>query len=303
MRRILAVAGLQEILTYSLVNPEDHARLKVLEGGVVELQNPLSVEQAALRKTLLIGALDTVVRNLRWKTAASFEFFEIGRVYHLERGSAEGPVPGERRTLGLLMGGTPTRRWGVPSAPIALFHLKGVIRLLCERLRWGPVQEHVEIGPGYHKKPAIQFRRGEDVLGTAGWVASEVLAAYEISEEMPVAYAELDLERLASLTPDPIRVQVLPKVPPVDRDLAIVVPEAVPHAAVHLAIEAAGQPLLKESALFDLYQGPQVPPTMKSLAFRLSFSDRDRTLTDEEISAVQQRILDALRLKFQATLR
>lgn len=304
IRRYLTAAGLQEVMTYSLIRPEDHARAKATRGAALELANPLSVEHSVLRKTLLIGALQSVARNLNRKAAESFQMFEIGAVYE-EENANPGLLPREWRKLGLLIAGTPVPDWGKPSAPLEVFHLKGVIRFLCERLRVGIAESVASPSAVPLPGPAIRFQADGKILGEAGAVSGEVLRAFEIPAELPVFYAELDLQVLAeaAASSPELRVKPLPKIPPAMRDLAVVLAEEVPHAELLRAIQQAGQPLLESAALFDLYRGRQVPAGKKSLAFRLGFSAGDRTLTEEEISSTHQKILQALEKKFSATLR
>jgi phenylalanyl-tRNA synthetase beta chain len=144
IREILAGAGLQEIMTYSLLDPKDQARARVPDGDLFELENPLSLEYSALRKTLLVGALQAVARNLNRKAAESFALFELGHLYRKEgTGSRSGPR--QPKGLSLLLAGTPAPTWtDHPPHPLGLFHLKGIIQLLCERLSIGPVSESVE---------------------------------------------------------------------------------------------------------------------------------------------------------------
>ena len=309
IRTLLAASGGQEILTYTLVNPESYARLKLPETNTVPLLNPLSQEYSVLRKTLLAGALETLARNLNRKTADSFYLFELGRVYRPDAAltpassRAERAAPFERRALSLLSAGSAPTSWEGRLGSFGLFHLKGTVQYLCERLRLGPLKMAIEQGPPYLSGQAVVFRLGEKILGSAGRIDPKILSSFEISEEVPAAYAELDLELIAELTPESLSVHPLPKIPPVSRDLAIIIPEEISHEAIQRTIQQAGQPLLNSAILFDLYKGSQIPAGKKSLAFRLSYSAGDRTLTNEEVATAHQRIVEALVLQFKATLR
>jgi len=130
-----------------------------------------------------------------------------------------------------------------------------------------------------------------------------IAAAYEIPEQVPLAYAELELDSLLTQPAVPIKTEPLAKVSPVQRDLAIVVSEEARHAELSAAIREAGKPLLKSLSLFDLYHGKQIPAGKKSLAFRLWFSDGDRTLAETEVQAAHQKILEKLQKEFGASLR
>ena len=299
LRGLLAAAGMQEIMTYSLFDVKDSGRVKPVVGaGVMELKNPLSLEQAVLRNTLLVGALQSVARNLNRKTDDAFRFFEIGSLFN----EGLGRTPRETKVLGLLIGGSGETAWGVPRQSLGLFHLKGVLRLLCERWNIDLAEEISSVG-GPFAEPGITLTLASRPVGRLGIVDPNVAAFYEIPQQLPLAYAELELELLLGENRSLHRVAPLGKIPPVQRDLAIVVPDPVSYADLHAAVRQEGRPLLEEALLFDLYQGKQVPAGKKSLAFRLIFSDADRTLTEAEIQAAHQKILGRLQQQFAAVLR
>jgi len=302
IRHLLAAAGMQEIMSYTLLHPEDHRRAKTIAGrGVAELMNPLSLEQAVLRNTLLVGALQAVARNLNWKTAEGFLLFEIGSVYGTAPEGAHG-IPQETKSLGLIAGGSSAQAWGAPKRELGLFHLKGVARLLSERLGF-ELEEAGGPAEGPFTEPVITLTLSGKPVGRIGGVDPAVAAAFEIPGHIPLAYAELDLEPILAHEPAPPKMEPLAKVPPVQRDLAIVVSQEVPYARIASVIREAGRPLLEELALFDLYQGKQVAEGKKSIAFRLKFSDGDRTLMEAEIQAIHQKIVDRLKKEFSATIR
>ena len=292
LRRLLAAAGLQEIMGYSLLHPKDHEKVKSAGRGIVELRNPLSLEQAVLRNTLLVGALQAVARNLSWKTSEEFRLFEIGSVF----GAAE------TRMLGLLVGGGATPSWGQAKQPLGIFHLKGILQLLRERLNLPLEEIPASVGAPF-AEPGITLEFSGKPAGRMGMVDPSVAAAFEIPEQVPLAYAELDLEPLLAAGRFVPKTEPLPKVPPVQRDLAILISQEIPYEKISAAIREEGRPLLKSLELFDLYQGAQVPQGKKSLAIRLKFLDGDRTLTEAEIQAAHQKILDRLQKEFSGILR
>ncbi len=314
-RQFLKAAGLQEIMTYSLVGPEILAACRLNEPPR-RVQNPLSIEQSCLRPSLVPGALETMARNLHRKTADSFSLFEWGRIYEsigtqaLKFCRGDRTVSFEKQAVSLLLAGTPAPSWGTPFQPLGIFHVKGIIEFLCERLTAEPLKEVAGLDPALHKSigyyvesSAVTFLLGEKILGAAGLVDPKICAAYELPACLPVAYAELDADLLLDMSAARLAVRTLPKIPPVARDLAIVLPEATSHETVLRAIQAAGQPLLQEASLFDLYKGKQISAGKISMAFRLQFSGGDRTLTDEEVAAAHQKILKALETTFSATIR
>lgn len=299
IRQCLASAGFEEIVTYSLIGPADHERVRLGAPGTLALDNPLGQEVSVLRKTFLAGALQTLARNLHRKASESFRLFELGQLYR-----QDGQVIRQPTGLGLLAAGISLSGWGAPARPLDLLDLKGVVGLLFERLGL-PLKESVgdRSDRPYLAGPAVAWESDGRVIGAAGEVERAVLAAFEIPSEVPVAYAELDLEQVMETGSGPVRVGALSKIAPVARDLAIVVAEEVQHRAVSEAIQAGGGPILKELFLFDLYRGSQVPAGKKSMAFRLLYSAGDRTLTDPEINSAHERVVQALKERFQAELR
>ncbi len=299
IRECLTSAGFDEIVTYSLVGPDDHERVRLGSAGTIALENPLSQEISVLRKTFLVGALQTLARNLHRKASESFRLFELGQLY-----LQDGQTILQPSRLGLLVAGSSLSGWGAPSRALDLLDLKGAVAFLSERLGLTLTESVGDCSRWpYLSGPAVVWESAGGLTGAAGEVERDVLTAFEIPTEVSVAYAELDLEELLETAMTPVRVGALPKIPPVARDLAVVLAEEVHHRAVTEAIQAAAGPLLKELFLFDLYRGKQVPVGKKSMAFRLLYSAGDRTLTDPEISFAHERIVQVLKDRFQAQLR
>jgi phenylalanyl-tRNA synthetase beta chain len=301
MRARLAAAGYQEILSYSLVHPDDHPKIGFAPELLIELWNPLSREYSVMRNTLLIGALQTVSRNLNRKAAAAFKLFEIGSIYH--RSAEKEFTPDQPERLGLLVAGTPPQSWGQPAKPMELLHLKGAIRQLFAAAGIAVSESVRENEKSFYSGPVVSFESESGSFGLAGQISPSVAARYEIPDEVAVYYAELDLEKICSIKPQDHRLKPIPKVAPVLRDLAVLIPEEISYAQLSEAIVSAGKPLLESAELFDLYKGKQVPAGKKSAAFRLAYAAGDRTLTEEEVQASHQKIVQTLADKFQAMLR
>ena len=132
-----------------------------------------------------------------------------------------------------------------------------------------------------------------------------VVKGFEVRAErgQTVLAADLDLEALLPLIPDHYRYTSLPAYPPVREDLALVVDASVPAAAVEAALRQSGGALLKEVTLFDVYEGSQLTPGKKSLAYHLTFQAPNRTLTDEDVSKQRGRLLKLLDQQLGAKLR
>src|SRR5262249_16884758 len=114
---------------------------------------------------------------------------------------------------------------------------------------------------------------------------------------------EADLERLFLALPEKLPFQVIPRYPAAERDLALLIDASVPEVDISAAIREVGGALVREVRLFDVYTGEAIPAGKHSLAYRVTYQSLERTLTDDEVEAAQQRIVVALRDRFGATLR
>jgi phenylalanyl-tRNA synthetase beta chain len=303
-RQTLAAAGLQEVMTYSLVDPGllDQLRADGDPGAETPLRvaNPQSPELSALRPSLL-GSLLVALRNtLRQRDRALL--FEIARTWRAtDAGDTE-----ERRKIGIVLAGPRSpRHWSVSQPePLDFFDLKGAVEAVCSAFglapSWAPA-EHPSLHPGRTAEVCL----GDQPLGVAGQLHPLVAERLALEQVAPVLFAELDFEALlANQRPKPTP-PVLPpsRFPPADRDISFVVPEAQNHAELERAIREAAGALLEQVVLFDVYQGAGIAAGRKSLAYALRYRAPDRTLDDDEVAAVHGRVEAALREQFGAEVR
>ncbi|MGQ9712033.1 MAG: phenylalanine--tRNA ligase subunit beta [Desulfotomaculales bacterium] len=302
IRDIMVACGLTEAITYSFISPVAFDRLRLPVNDplrrTLRLANPLSEDQSIMRTTLLPGLLDTLVRNYQ-RQVSSAALFEIGRVFIPVTGEQ---LPEERTHLGMaLMGETP-RGWNQPSRPLDFFYLKGVLEVLAGRLG---IEISWEKGayPFLHPGRTSLLTANSRELGWMGEVHPDVTGAFDLPGR--VVACELDLETLLQVIPErrETRFKGLPRFPSVNRDVAIVIKEKVPVAAVTETIREAGGDLLKELYLFDVFKGRRIPAGCHSLAFALRFRSPDRTLTEEEVNKRLEAILKALETRWGAQLR
>jgi phenylalanyl-tRNA synthetase beta chain len=302
-RDLLAVAGLQEIISYRLTTPE-RERLGLPAAGTdagayVRLSNPVSADRVVMRRTLMPGILEVMAQNARVRDR--LWFFEIGPVF---LPALDQKLPVESRRLGIGMAGPiAPGSWREPEPPRSdFFALKGVVEALLAGLHVGGVSfEPVDnplVAPGRAARAIVQG----GAVGVLGELHPRVRARFDLAVA-PVCVAELDLDRLFLLVPQSFGVRPVPRFPPILEDIALVVDDAVSAGAVADTIREAGGPLLAAVRLFDVYQGPQVAAGKKSLAFSLAFQAPERTLTDAEIEKEKTRILAAVAERLGARLR
>jgi phenylalanyl-tRNA synthetase beta chain len=303
--------GFGAVVTLSLTDPAMPARLRLPDGdprsAPIRVSNPLSLEHSELRTTLLGPLLEAARFNLA-HGAASVALFESGRAYLGERsatapavhgsvlagafaGDREPPAYEPHRIACVALGALAPASWRGPSAAADFFALKGALETLAAQLG-----TRLEIEPG--EEPFLHPGRSAQVLVAgepAGWIGEihplvarqfdlEAAAGFEVDLAPAIATADFGRERYEDVT----------TFPAVYQDIAVVVDDEVPAARVRASVLEGGGDLLRSARVFDLYRGEQLGQGQKSLALRLEFRADDRTLTDEEVAALRERIKERL---------
>lgn len=320
LRDVLLDLGLTETVNYPLTSKTSMARLlasgqaadgasadaalpSLRPNGLADLleraitvRNPLSPEWTTLRLTLLDSMLHTLAFNARH--APTVALFEVGRIYEP---AEPGTLPRELRSLAIgLTGLQHPPSWQEPAQPLDFWSLKGVVTALLDRLAIQPVRWEAGIHPALHPGRSAWLRLGETSIGIVGELHPVCATAYGLTGRAYVA--ELDLQSLATYT-TPNVIETPSRYPVVEQDIAVVVTADKTAAAVTTVIRRSAGPLCRSVRLFDVYDGEQVGPGKKSLAFALTFQAQDRTLTVEEVNLARDHIRVALESALGATLR
>ena len=303
VRDILVASGMDEIITYSMMNPMDEARLRI-ENDIdlnkfVPLKNPLSQERSHLRRSLLPGAIMTARNNLRF--LAKVVTFEVGSVFHPH---PKNKLPDEPQRLSLLMSGhRDTQSWlKQAEGDYDFFDLKGVLEQFLNALHLEGVEWKKSRELPCHPGRCAQILVNGKVLGFAGELHPKVRNSFELPEQA-VCVAELDLDLIIKLAVEDHQMEFISNFTPIFEDLAFVLDSSLPVESVTPLILQTGKPLLRKATLFDVYEGEQVDEGKRSLAYSLTFQATDRTLTDDEVGKVRNKIIKRLQHEFQATLR
>jgi phenylalanyl-tRNA synthetase beta chain len=285
LRERLSAQGLWEVRTSKLI-----PRSAAAASSAIQLRNPLTEDHVALRPNLISGLLAVLDRNVR-AGAERVAIFEIGRTFLP-------PQAKEHKHLGILLWGNATSapHWRLQqNYRLDFFDLKGAIESLA--------------------LPGISFRRGdhadlsvateifsnERVIGFLGQLRQGKVdapgAAFVAEFDLDLALSGADLQKTF---------REIERFPAVTRDIAIIVPEKLTHAEILRTIEQPREPLLESVELFDLFEGQEgtAPGTFgKSLAYRLTYRDKNRTLTNEEVTVAHAKIRERLKRELSVTLR
>jgi len=303
-RSLLLRSGLQEVVTYSLENAEKVAKAGLIENGLLaspplQLRNPLSEDYTQLRTSMLPSLLGVLQKNAgNDPKAEAARIFELARVYLPKNGG----LPDERRRVGIaLSAAVPLAHWQKGSAATDFFSLKAIVNNFLEGLGAHYAEYRTASNQQFHPGRCASITlEGEDI-GVLGEIHPTIQENWDLPQRAYVALLDFDaLVRHLTLR----RVyQPIPKYPPVDRDLAILLDESISAARVNAVIKKAAGDLLERLDVFDLYTGPPVPEGKKSMALSLRFRDPLRTLNDGMVDELIENIVGALEHECGAQLR
>lgn len=291
IRTELTESGLYEIMTYSFIDPKENALVNIPEGdarnAMVKITNPLGEENSVMR-TDLTSSMMKILRVNYNRRNASAALFEIGRIFTPVEGEV---LPNETQSVALGMYGG-----------YDFYSLKGVVEQMLERVGIEDYDfEPCKDNATYHPGRCATVYAGGKKLGVLGQIHPGVCANFKIDTEVYVAV--LDFEVIAEQFTADRQYKVLPKFPAVTRDIAVTVDKAVPVGDIVKVIKAQKTDIIEDYKLFDVYEGKQVGEGKKSVAYSITFRAADRTLTDEDVNPVTEKILAELESKLGAQLR
>jgi phenylalanyl-tRNA synthetase beta chain len=274
----------------------------------VHLLNPLAEDQSVLRTTLLPGLLENLRRNLNHQSH-DVRLFETGKVFHPQTSNQVNGQPGEPFRLAAVLSGR--RNPGAPvlyagEIPADIFDVKGAMAQVLESLRLSAAitcrpclagQEPPFAEPG----TVLAVMGGEEILGWCGTFSPKILKGFGIKQQ--AFFVDLDLAALGSFPPPAKIFAPLPKFPFVKWDLALVVAESVAAGEMLAAIHGSGESLIEGAEIFDVFQGKNIGAGKKSVAISITYRALDRTLDDETVGKIHQKIIEMMISRFNGELR
>jgi phenylalanyl-tRNA synthetase beta chain len=288
--------GLHEVVGWSFADPSLLDRLLISPDHemrrVVTVENPLSDGQSMMRPTLIGSLLDAARYNVQ-RNRSDIAIFESGTVYRRIEDPADPRPADEHHALGVLLsGGLGPRSWRGEHLEADFFAAKALLAGMLERFH---VSWHVESGewpflhPGRSAKVLALTPAGEAL--TLGFIGElHPLVAKEWELERTAAFA-VDLGKLAVAAPELIGFEAFGAFPVLRQDIAVTLPLEVSADTLLEAVHEAGGRMLDEADIFDVYTGAQVGEGRRSLALALSFRSLERTLTDEDVAPVREKVL------------
>jgi len=303
IRDFLSGCGYAEVINYSFITPLSADRLGLPEKDErrrwVKIANPLSEDQSVLRTTVLWSLVETWRRNA-YAGCSDLKIYEIGKTF-FRRG--DGELPLERNRVGALISGARyEERWGFGGVEADFFDLKGVAEGLLDVLRFSGVEYRSDFRePFLHPGRCCGISLGGETVGFVGEIHPAVQAALDMKARAIVF--ELDLDALTERFSDRVAFREVPRYPSGSRDTAFLVESSIEAEKMLRIVRESGEELLESVDIFDVYTGRGVEEGKKSVGMRFSYRSTERTLTDEEIRAVHERIVSAIVKETGARIR
>jgi len=286
IKNILKEAGFTEVYNYSFFGEKEQKLFNFNKNNLIEVENPINIEQKYLRKSLIPNLLKNVEKNLRY--VDEIRIFELGKIFKMK--SEE-----KRMLTGLIIGDK-------------FYELKGMIDLLLNKLgiseiyysEHKPIPEDSEMAVGHPKKLA-EIKVNNEIIGFLGEISPGILDKLEIKEK--IVYFDIDFEKLSKLSSEEHEYRPISRFPAAVRDIAVLVPRRVKVSEVLNKINTAGGNLIRDIDLFDMYEGAELPQGKKNLAFHIIYQAENKTLSAEEIGKLQKKIIKALEKNYQWQVR
>lgn len=290
LRKVYVGLGFNDTINYSLVSDEESTQYTLDNHHKVRLMMPMTETHSTLRQSLIPGLLNTVQYNVARKQK-DLKLLEIGRVFF---GSGDDNIqPKETLYLsGALTGEENSTKWLKESSVIDFYTAKGYLEVIFERLGLDEkvLYKKAKID-GMHPGRTAEVYLGEKLIGFIGEIHPVVASDKDLNETYVF---EINLDEVISESKVKPKYEEVTKYPEITRDIAMLVDLVDEYQNIYDVIESINSKLITKIELFDLYVGPELLVGKKSIALTITYSDKQKTLTDEEVTKVHEKVLKAL---------
>jgi phenylalanyl-tRNA synthetase beta chain len=293
IRRALMARGIDEIITLSMINTKALVKSNMAGMPAVRISNPLNQDQELMRPTMLPSFLQVVVTNIN-RGQKDLRLFEIGKIYSKDK---------EKEVLGLLLTGRRVHHWrSSKKEGIEFSDLKGALERVFKAAGIDVVYEAADmpvfdpacaaaiIVGGPHAGHSQELGKQ---IGVLGRIERKVLNNWDIKSQ-DIYFAEFHLDEILSLPGKPLKYQPISEFPAIVRDVSLAVKKDVPYKRIEEICLQQGGDILKSVHFIEQYLGDKIQSGTKGLVFSCQYQSNTRTLREDEVSAVHERILQAL---------
>jgi phenylalanyl-tRNA synthetase beta chain len=302
VRDILVAHGMNEIINFSFTSPDSADKLLLpvddIRRAAIKLANPLVAEQSIMRTSLMPGVLETIARNLNFRTM-DLKVFEIRRRYL----PTTEEMPHEPLCIaGALSGLRSDSGWSSSRDSIDFYDVKGIMENLFEQLHIRGIKWIADTPESYyHPGKSCSIMIGRDRIGTFGEIHPNVQENFEIAKSV---YAfELDFDKLLKYSNHKQNISAPSRFPDSTRDVALLAPDEMPADKFLECIYGVKAQEIEQVEIFDVYHGSGIEDGFKSIAIRIRYRSYERTLTDEVIGSIHSRVVAALVNKLNVSIR
>ena len=295
--------GLMETITYSLT--KDALVHKLISPEIsdqtivpVQLAMPMSEDHKYLRLSILPELLESLAYN-HARNQYDLAYYELGNIFISDEDTLTKQPTEQRRLAGALTGNWIEHPWQQEKKQVDFYLVKGIVEGLFAHVQIPVTFEQAKL-PDMHPGRGATIKIDDKVVGFIGQVHPQLQKMMDLKETYVF---DMNMEEVYAAYSSVPSYHDIPKYPSIARDIAFILDEEVVAGDVKAMIEKSGSPLVKDVQIFDVYQGDNLPEGKKSVAYSLLYQDPEKTLTDEEIEASYQEIIETINKQFNAYVR
>ncbi len=293
IRSVMTAQGFDEIYSIGLA---DSRLLTKLNNNFPQLKilNPIAEDLDVMQNDINYSLLKSVSHNIAHRNI-NIMLFALDKAFFPDSPASE------KEKIGMAISGGLENRWYIKGIGFDFYHLKGAVDSLIEHCRLPQVEYLEKDFPVYEDGYSFELNTHGTAIGQAGRIRTEIAKQFDIKQM--VLTCVLDFDILLDLKLPVEKFKPLPRFPAAPRDLAIVVDESIKVGDIKAEIFKAGGSLLKEIDIFDVYRGKPIAAGKKSIAFSMVYRSDKKSLLNEEVIAIQEKIANHLRNRFNAEIR
>ncbi|MDO5754836.1 MAG: phenylalanine--tRNA ligase subunit beta [Tissierellia bacterium] len=264
-----------EIMTYSFLSKKSYDLLNMeIPEDIITIENPLGEDFSVMRTDLLSNLLSIMDRNAS-NHIDHVSFYEIGNTFHNENGEYV-------EKLKLALGNYGEDFYGLKARIETFFKEMGLKNISYEK---------EENHPSFHPGRCATIYLDQEEIGVMGEISYDIQDKFHFSKR--VYMAQLDMEKIIDHAQFDREYEKIIRYPEIRRDIALMVPKDYPSSKIEEVIYKQS-PWIRDVQLFDIYEGKHVDENHRSMAYNIIYQDENRTLKDDEVSAVQEKLISAL---------
>ena len=292
IRQVLTAGGIDEIITHNMINTKMLVKTNMADIKAVRIFNPLNQDQELMRPSMLPSMLQVAVTNIN-RGQKDLRLFEIGKRYALD---------GEKETLGVLLTGRRRNDWRASKKDLVeIFDLKGILESIFQSIGIKPIFEPNQYAVLDSSSASSMMLNGK-YLGSFGRLERKILNNWDIKNQ-DVYFAGLHLDEIYPLPSPPLKYQPISEFPAIVRDVSLAVKKEIPYKKIEEICAKQGGDILKAVYFIEQYLGDKIQAGNKGLVFSCHYQSNTRTLREDEVTAVHERILQSLTQELSAIRR